>query len=96
MRISIRASKNWASTPRTKPKPVPPMTKDEFHALCAKLKIGDNETAAELLGPSWRTCQRYWYGELPIPPVLARLLRAAVVHGLSHTDLRVLAKSIVP
>ena len=53
MRLSLRATKNWASTPpKRKTKPPAPMDKVEFRYLCAVLKIVDNETAAELLGPS--------------------------------------------
>jgi len=95
MRISLRASKNWASTPQTKAKPIKPMSNAEFRDLCARLKIVDNETAADLLGISWRTAQRYWYDEIHPPEPLARLLRAAARHKLSHTDLRKLTRPIV-
>jgi hypothetical protein len=90
MRLSLRATTNWASTPRIKFKAPPPMTRNEFRELCTALHIDDNGTAAELLGPSWRTCQRYWYGELPPSDPIARLLRLAVRHKLSHDDLRAL------
>ena len=96
MRISLRASTNWASTPRTKPKPSQPMTQEEFQLICAALKIEDNGTAGELFGLNWRTCQRYWYGELQVSGPLARLLRLAVHHNSSHADLKRLGKSIVP
>ena len=95
MRISIRATKNWASTPQVKAKPHTVMRNGEFKSLCAALKIADNATAAELFGLSWRTCQRYWYDELAIPGPLARLLRAAVRHNLTQAELRSLAKPIV-
>jgi len=89
MRISLRATKNWASTPAKKTKILhPPMTKEEFRSLCLQLKITDNETAEELLGPSWRSCQRYWYGELAPPETLARLLRLAAQTGATHAQLR--------
>jgi len=94
MRISLRATKNWASSPskRLRPKPLPPdMTMAEFRSLCAQLKINDNETAAELLGPGWRTCQRYWYGEIAPSPPLARLLRLAAMLDVTHAQLRKLA-----
>jgi len=94
MRISIRATKNWASTPpkRLHPKrPPPDMDMAEFRSLCVQLKINDNETAAELLGPGWRTCQRYWYGEIAPSPPLARLLRLAAQIGATHAQLRALA-----
>jgi hypothetical protein len=88
MRLSLRATKNWASTPRKPSKPKPQMTKAEFRSLCAQLMINDNETAAELLGPGWRMCQRYWYGEVLPPPSTARLLRLAVQCKLTHEQLR--------
>ena len=94
MRLSLRATKNWASTPQQRrQKPHRPMLHVEFRKLCTHLKINDNATAAELLGPSWRTCQRYWYDELPIPPALAQLLRLAVVKNVSHDELRALARA---
>jgi hypothetical protein len=98
MRISLRATKNWASTPPTRPNPKArtPMTRDEFQALCTKLKINDNETASLLLGPSWRTCQRYWYGELAPPEPLARLLRLAARHNLDHKALQEVSISTAP
>jgi len=92
MRISLRATKNWASTPSTKAKPQPIMSNEEFKSLCAQLKINDNGTAAELLGPTWRTCQRYWYDELSPPPALARLLRLAAQLDLTHDQLRKLSR----
>jgi hypothetical protein len=88
MRISLRGTKNWASTPTKKIPAQPKMTNQEFRSLCAQLGIRDNATAAELLGPSWRTCQRYWYDEVAVPAPLARLLRLAVRLKLSHLDLR--------
>jgi len=94
MRISLRATKNWASTPATKAKPVKPMSNTEFRHICAHLDIADNETAAELFGVSWRTCQRYWYGEIDPPEPLARLLRAAIRHKFTHADLRKLRAPI--
>jgi len=91
MRLSLRGSKNWASTPaRNIPTPKP-ISKTEFRRLCTKLAINDNETAAELFGISWRTAQRYWYGESAVPEPLARLLRAAIRHRWGHDDLRQLA-----
>lgn len=94
MRISTRASKNWASTPRVKPPVHKPMTQEEFQALCHALKIEDNGTAAELFDLNWRTCQRYWYGELQVPGPLARLLRLAAACEASHAQLRQLAKPV--
>jgi len=96
MRISTRASKNWASTPTTRPKPTTPMSTDEFKAICAQLKIDDNGTAAELFGLNWRTCQRYHYGELPVPNPTARLLRLASACEATHAQLRRLARPIAP
>jgi hypothetical protein len=95
MRISMGGTKNWASTPATQRKPDAPMTNVEFRRLCAKLKINDNATAAELLGPSWRTCQRYWYDEIAAPPPLARLLRLAARLNLSHEQLRKLSSPAI-
>jgi hypothetical protein len=98
MRLSLRASKNWASTPPKRTSVAPrrqPMTTAEFRSLCAQLDINDNETASELLGPSWRTCQRYWYGELDPPESFARFLRLAAKQKVSHADLRALISSPV-
>ena len=96
MRLSLRATKNWASTPpKRKTKPPAPMDKVEFRYLCAVLKIVDNETAEELLGPSWRSCQRYWYGELSPPDTLARLLRLAAQTSQTHDQLRKLVHPVV-
>lgn len=96
MRISLRATKNWASTPTTKIKPAPDMSNAEFRSLCAQLGIKDNGTAAELLGPSWRTCQRYWYDEIAASPPLARLLRLAAGLKLTHAQLRKLSAPTTP
>jgi hypothetical protein len=93
MRRSLRATKNWASTPDKPPKPQPKMSNKEFRSICAQLGLRDNATASELLGPNWRTCQRYWYDEVAVPNPLARLLRLAVRLKLSHLDLR---KAAVP
>ena len=93
MRISRGGTKNWASTPTKPPKAQPKMSNKEFRSVCAQLGIKDNETASELLGPNWRTCQRYWYDEVGVPAPLARLLRLAVRLNLNHLQLR---KSAVP
>jgi len=93
MRTSRGGTKNWASTPVKPPKASPKMSKTEFRSICAQLGIRDNETASVLLGPNWRTCQRYWYEEAGVPAPLARLLRLAVRLKLSHLDLR---KAAVP
>jgi hypothetical protein len=67
---------------------VPPRTTVEFRSICQRLQINDNVTAAELFGLSWRSCQRYHYGELDIPGPLARFLRLAARHKLSHDEMR--------
>jgi hypothetical protein len=92
MRLSLRATKNWASTPAKIPRPPAPMPNKEFRGMCAQLNITDNETAADLFGVGWRTAQRYWYDETSVPEPLARLIRAAVRHKWSHAELRKLAK----
>jgi len=91
MRLSKRGTTNWASTPQRKLTAPKPMSKLEFQTLCTRLHIDDNGTAAELLGPSWRSCQRYWYGEQVPPPALAQLLRLAARHEVGHAELRALA-----
>jgi hypothetical protein len=96
MRLSLRGTKNWASTPpkHKRVEPGPPMSNAEFRRLCTQLKINDNETAAELFGISWRTCQRYWYDEISAPEPLARLLRLAASRKLGHDDLRMLKERL--
>jgi hypothetical protein len=64
------------------------MTPAEFQMLCVALRIDTPVQAGELLGMSWRTAQRYWYGETAIPGPLARLLRIAARKRLTHNDLR--------
>jgi hypothetical protein len=64
------------------------MTEIEFRVLCATLRIDGNEIFADLFGISWRTAQRYWYGEIHPPEPLARLLRLCANLKLSHAKIR--------
>lgn len=89
---TIRLSKkggtlNWTSSPGVAVTDPRPMSAKEFQRLCRSLRINDSLTAARLFGLSWRTCQRYYYDELPVPGPLARLLRLAKAKKLSHKDL---------
>jgi len=87
MRLSKKHTVNWA-TSFTEATPDPaPMAPAEFRQLVDLLDINDSLTAAKIFGLSWRTCQRYHYGDLAIPGPLARLLRAAVAHGLTQQDI---------
>ena len=90
MRLSKKATASWASSPQVSIPDANPMTKEEFQFLCTKLGIDDNVTASELFGLSWRNCQRYWYGETDTPGPLARLLRLAYRHKLTHAGFRAL------
>jgi len=86
VRVSLRGgTTNWATSFKTVARDKHPMSKQEFQTLCIQLKIGDAMTAASLFGLSWRTCQRYWYGDLKVPGPLARLLRISAQNSLSHT-----------
>jgi hypothetical protein len=97
MRTSRRGgTKNWnTSFPKVSIPDAGPMAADEFQHACAILKITDSVIASELLGMSWRTCQRYWHDELYVPPPLARLLRLAVDMKMTHAQLRKLSRPIV-
>ena len=88
MRLSKKATASWASSPGVTIPDAHPMKKEEFQFLCTKLDITDNVTASELFGMSWRNCQRYWYGETDTPGPLARLLRLAYKHKLTHAGFR--------
>lgn len=90
-RISRGGTVSWATSPKAIPLDKHPMDKDEFRRLCILLAIKDGGTAGALFGLSGRTCQRYWYGELPPPATLARLLRLAASLKLSHAQLRKLS-----
>lgn len=92
MTQAIRLSKkgstvNWASSPQVIIKDKRPMKPKEFVELCTKLKIDDCVTAGELFGLSWRTVQRYWYGEMDVPGPLARLLRLMAKKKITHKEL---------
>lgn len=91
MRRSFKSTVNWNTTFK-ETLDEEPMATPEFRELCRRLKINDALTASKLLGPSWRTCQRYWHAEAPIPPPVARLLRLAARHCISHGELLTLAK----
>jgi DNA-binding transcriptional regulator YiaG len=84
MRLSKRHTVNWTTTFETTTPDTAPMSQAEFKQLCKLLKITDSEMAAKLFGLSWRTCQRYWYGDMAPPGPLARLLRIAVRHDFGH------------
>jgi len=75
MRLSKKHTVNWATSFTEATPDLAPMAPAEFRRLTAKLGIGDSLTAAKTFGLSWRTCQRYHYGDLAIPGPLARLLR---------------------
>jgi len=87
MRLSTKQTRSWASAPQHAMSDPHPMTSAEFQELCAKLKINDCVTAGTLFGISWRSCQRYYYDEQPVPAPLARLLRLAVKHKMTHKEL---------
>lgn len=87
MRLSLKQTRSWASNPSEAVVDKRPMSTEEFQTLCYDLKIYDNVTAARLFGLSWRTCQRYHYGEQEIPGPLARLIRLAVKHNMTHKQL---------
>lgn len=88
MRLSKKSTISWATAFAHNVPDRAPMRQAEFKQLCGEMDINDSATAAELFGLSWRTCQRYWYGETDIPGPLARLLRLA---SMTNTDLRKLA-----
>ena len=93
VRLSKGITLNWGTSFKD-PTPITPvMTAEEFRHLCAELKITDSQQAAELFGLSWRTCQRYWYGELQVPQPLARLVRLAAAQKLSHKAFKALGRT---
>lgn len=88
MRLSTKQTRSWASVGVPPDMSDPhPMDQHEFQKLCAALHIKDCVTAGTLFGISWRSCQRYYYGEQLVPPPLARLLRLANKHKMSHKEL---------
>jgi hypothetical protein len=95
MRISRRGGTiSWATTFKVTVADDAPMSKEEFQHLCRVLKITNSEDAAVLFGLSWRTCQRYWYGDLDVPGPLARLLRIAVQQKLTTKEMRKLSRPL--
>lgn len=87
MRLSTKHTDSWASNPRQTVKDTRPMSTEEFQTLCYDLGLHNNLLAAKTFGTSWRTAQRYWYGEQDVPGPLARLLRLAVAKNLTYKDL---------
>jgi hypothetical protein len=96
VRLSKKGGLSWSSSSRVVITDEYPMANTEFQQICKHLAINDPVTAAQLFGLSWRTCQRYWYGELVIPGPLARLLRVIVHSGISVAKLRAFSAPIVP
>jgi hypothetical protein len=97
MRLSKKGdTASWASSPKTNVVDVDLMSRDEFRQLCADLGINDCLDAAELFGLSWRTCQRYHYGDLDVPGPLARLLRMTHAHPRGIDALRKLPSRRAP
>jgi hypothetical protein len=86
IRLSKKSTRNWASSPQVSTPDRKPMSQKQFQAACEVLGIDDNVTAAKAFGLSWRTCQRYWYGEIEVPGPLARLLRLAIRLKMTHED----------
>jgi hypothetical protein len=82
MRLSKKATLNWNTTFTANAVDDAPMDYIEFQQLCVRLHINDAMTAAKFFGLSWRTCQRYHFGNLPIPGPVARLLRSRIPREL--------------
>lgn len=93
-RVSRGVTVNWSTTFQVSTPDEYPMEQDEFQHACRTLKIGNAADAAVLFGLSWRTCQRYWYGELGVPGPLARLLRVIVRQKIDTKSLRKLSPAL--
>lgn len=87
VRISKKVTRTWASSPQISITDRRLMKAAEFQRLCTDMGITDCIKGGEAFGLSWRTVQRYWYGELPVPGPLARLLRLAKRQNLTHKEL---------
>jgi len=96
MRLSKRHTISWATTSKVNTPDPFPMSQEEFQFLCTQLHINDAVTASEMFGVNWRTAQRYWYGKLPPPPPLARLLRLAYHCDLDLDNMRDLSPISTP